>query len=222
MAQTVFIPIPETTLPGGLVVPAFRIAQRPHSTSADGTPQVRINYHQAVSAAQDAGAQITRESQHLAVAYHIAAQDENWTGGKVGKGKLYQGFRNGNPYGAQPAGFEPKNPGERRWHILPGGHRIYDFAGHVFQWVFDDIQGDDRGLVARPFTADSPSLVIPYPADDKGQGWTPSAGADWSGRALIRGGCWYSERYAGAFYLNYDWPSRALDNVGFRCTLPGL
>ena len=229
MNNNCFVPIPETTLPGGLVVPAFQIAQYPCSQrggklsiTKDGTPWVRINYINATKACNDAGYQLARETQRLAVAYHIAAQDENWTGGGVGFGKMYQGLRKWNVNSAQPASIEPKDEDERRWFVLPGGHRIYDIAGNVWEWTFDDVQGNDKGLIARPFKADSPSLVIPYPDKDKGQGWTPPVGSNWSGNALVRGGYWCSESNAGAFYLGDDWPDGEDDVVGFRCTKPGL
>lgn len=223
-----FVTVPETVLPGGLVVPAFQIAQYPCSKRAEGTlsiaaaakPWVDVSYHSAVKACAAAGYRLTRESQHLALAYQIAAQDENWTGGKVGAGKLYQGFRNGEPWGAQAGNFKPKNAGERTWHVLPGGQRIYHVAGNVFEWIFDDVQGDDRGLIAKPFAENSPSLAIPYPAEDKGQGWMPRAGANWSGHALIRGGFWCSEADAGVFSLVGDWPDNRDVYVGFRCTKP--
>lgn len=219
-ADNQFIPIPETVLPGGHIVPAFRVQQYHHSVMKDGVPAVRVSYHDAIVAAQIGdGAQLIRESQALAIAYNIAAKDENWTGGKVGAGKLYQGFRNAEwRRGAQPRDFTPSDADERRWHVLPGGHRIYDFAGHLYTWVFDDVQGDERGLIAKPFAKDSPSIVIPYPTEDKGQGWTPRAGADWSGNALIRGGCWRSESRAGVFRLVSDWPGDGGGDVGFRST----
>lgn len=230
MQKDCLIPIPETTLPGGLVVPAFQIGQYPSSKAkgklaitAEGTPWVRINFRNAIDACHTAGYLLAKESQRLAVAYHIAAQDENWTGGKVGKGKLFQGLCKGTNHGPQPNNITAStDPDERRWFALPGGHRIYDIAGNVWEWTFDDIQGDKQGLIAKPFKADSPSIVIPYPEEDKGQGWTPRTGADWSGRALFRGGFWLSESNAGAFDLYYDWPSLVYGYVGFRCTLPGL
>ena len=225
-----FIPVPQTTLPGGLVVPAFQVAKFPCGKGKDGKPistmesqpWVRINFHDANKACEAAGLRLMRESQYLALAYQVSLQDDNWTGGKVGNGKLYQGLRKGRVSSAQPGTYEPTDPDERRFFTLPGGHRIYDIAGNVWEWSFDDIQGNDKGLVAKSFSADSASIVIPYPGEEKGQGWTSNAGANWSGFALFRGGCWNSEFLAGAFRLGYGWPGNAGDNVGFRCTKPGL
>jgi len=224
--RDLFVSVPETILPGGRVVPAFKVGQFLTSQNAkgkaaitaEGAPWVRINYHEARKAADEAGYKLITDSQALALAYQVAAQDSNWTGGKVGTGKLFQGFRKGTSVCAAVGDFEPADPDERRWFILPNGERIYDVAGNAYTWVEDDTQGDAKGLIAKPFTANSPSIVIPYPAEDKGQGWTPRVGADWSGLALIRGGCWFSGSDAGAFYLSSDWPVCRYDLVGFRCT----
>lgn len=86
--------------------------------------------------------------------------------------------------------------------------------------MFDDVQGDEQGLISKPFAEDSLSLRAPYPSLEKGMGWRPDAGANWSGYALIRGGFWGSESLAGAFGLNLGWPDSRLDYVGFRCTRP--
>ena len=221
-----FVTVPKTTLPGGLFVPEFKIGQYSTGRDAAGnlainagaTPMVRIHYSDANKAAEAAGYKLVRESQYLALAYQIAAQDENWTGGKVGSGKLFQGIRKGRLSSAQSGLYVPGDADERRWFLLPTGEKIFDVAGNAYSWVFDDIQGDDKGLIAKPFADNSPSIVIPYPTEDKGQGWTPVAGRDWSGCALIRGGFWRSASSAGAFVLGYDWPEGESGGVGFRCT----
>jgi hypothetical protein len=226
-----FVAIPQTTLPSGLVVPAFHVGKYLTSKDQQGNlaigaehaPWVNINYRAAAQAAKTAGLRLIRESQYLALAYQIALQDDNWTGGKVGEGKLYQGRRKAHWSSNALAGFiEADDPDERRWFALPDGQQIYDVAGNAFSWVFDDIQGNEEGLIAKPFAKDSPSLVIPYQTEDKGQGWTPNVGSNWSGRALLRGGCWYSGSNAGAFHLSVGWPGSGCGLVGFRCTKPGL
>ncbi|MFA6310626.1 MAG: hypothetical protein WCV99_13400 [Sterolibacterium sp.] len=226
-----FVTIPETTLPGGLVVPAFRVGRYvctkdktgKAAVTAEGTPWVNVSFTEAKAACHRAGYALITESQALALAYHIAAQDANWTGSKVGKGKLYQGLRKWTVRSAQPGTFKPTDPDEQRQFFVTGKDSIFDAAGNVFTWVFDDVQGDKNGLIAKAFAKDSPSLVIPYPAEDKGQGWLPQAGSDWSGGALIRGGCWDSGANAGAFYLGSGWPGYRVGDVGFRCTTqPGL
>lgn len=225
------IEVPETKLPSGLVVPAFHVGKYPCSkdsagnlaVTAEGTPWVRINFADAKAACESAGLRMITESQWLAIAWNASQQDCNWTKGKVGEGKLFQGIRKDKVSSAQPGNFVPEDKKERRFLTLSNGAQICDLNGNVWQWVFDDIQGDEAGLVAKAFAEDSPSIITaPFPSLKKGMGWRPDAGSNWSGRALIRGGCWTSERSAGAFYLGDDWPGSEWDDIGFRCTTPGL
>ena len=243
MQKDIFIQVPETTLPGGVIVPAFKVAAylstagvlnpagvackrvgdrlpRQSAVTADGHPWTDINYRDANKAAEAAGFKLITETQWLVIAWLIYQQDINWTGGKVGEGSLYQGLRKDSVDCAQPASYEPSDPDERTWHLLPNGDRIYHFSGNAFSWVFDDVQGDESGLIAKKFSENTPSLMTPYPSLEKGMGWRPSAGSNWSGNALVRGGCWYSESLAGAFDLNSGWPDYRVDLVGFRCTKP--
>ena len=224
-----FITVPEITLPGGIIVPSFQVGQYACSKDEDGVgvinaddaPWVNINYHKAREACEKSGYKLITETQWLAIAYDASQQDANWTKGKVGEGKLFRGIREGNMSSAQPGGYEPADKKERRWLVLSNGERICDLNGNVYQWVFDDVQGDEKGIISRNFATDSASITTPpYPSREKGMGdykvW------DWSGYALIRGGYWYSESDAGAFNLNGAWPGYEFDSVGFRYTKPGL
>lgn len=224
-----FITVPEVTLPNGVVVPSFKVGKYISSKGADGqvqvtvdgTPWVEINYHASREAAQSAGFKLLTETQALAIAHDIAQQDINWTSGTVGIGEIFMGLHRGIVDNAQPASYTSPHGWERRWHELSNGERIYDFAGNCYSWVFDDVQGDENGIVARAFTEDSPSLSIANgvaPSMEKGTGWRPSPGRDWSGNALFRGGCWCSADNAGVFGLSHDWPDSERDDVGFRCT----
>ncbi len=213
------ITVPEVTLPNGTTVPSFQVSQYHWSRSDDGTPWVNIGYHDARKACQEAGMSLITELQALAIAHDIVQQDINWTGGKVGLGKVFQGLHKGRVEGPREREFVSPDPEERRWHQLSNGSRIYDFAGHVFSWVFDDVQGDENGIVARPFAKDSPSISTASGLSAaEGIGCTPQAKSSWAGLALIRGGYWYSERYAGVFRLRNVPPDYEWDSVGFRCT----
>lgn len=226
-AANEFVPVPETTLPDGTVVPAFQVARYlsskgpadiPMSTAA-GAPWIGINYHEARGACEANGFKLLTETQALAIAWLISQQDINWTGGKVGEGKVFQGLHKGTAPCAQPGDCHLEDPEQRRWHELPNGERVFDFAGNAYTWIFDNVQGDEQGLVKKKFSKKSPSIsTAPYPSREKGMGWQPSASADWSGRALVRGGYWYDGDYAGVFTLHLGWPDNRYDNVGFRCT----
>ena len=228
MHEQHFITVPETTLPDGTIVPSFLVGQYVCSqdedgkaaVTADGKPWVRINYRAAREACQAAGLSLITARQWLAIAHNAAAQACNWTGGTVGEGELLQGLRNWTVEEAQPGSHEPSDATERRWLTLSNGERICDLNGNVYQWVFDDVQGDEEGIVSRPFYDASPSVLAPFDRMTKGMGWRPHAGADWSGDALIRGGCWGSLSNAGVFGLVSVWPDLGDDDVGFRCTKP--
>ncbi|MER2537662.1 MAG: SUMF1/EgtB/PvdO family nonheme iron enzyme [Azonexus sp.] len=225
-----FIPVPETTLPSGLIVPAFHVGKYACTQGEDGkatvtedqAPWVNINYADSKAACEAAGFKLITESQWLAIAWNVSQQDCNWTKGKVGKGKLFQGLRKGTVTQAQPGNIALDSKKERRLLTLSNGEQICDLNGNIWQRVFDDIQGDEAGL-ATVIKSDSPSLTTPpFPPCKKGMGWRPDGERNWSGRALVRGGSWFSERDAGAFGLDGDWPGGEWDGVGFRCTNPGL
>lgn len=221
----VFVTVPEYTFPNGHVEPAFQVGQYLCSKGADGkavvsafnAPWTRINFKDAKSACEAAGFALITELQWLAIAHNVAAQDCNWTKGKVGEGKLFRGLRKGNVSNAQPGAHEPADKKERRWLTLSNGEQICDMNGNAFSWVFDNVQGDAGGQTSI-IEADSMSLQAPFPPEQKGMGWRPDGRRDWSGRALIRGGYWFSESSAGVFYLDYVWPVSERDYVGFRCT----
>jgi hypothetical protein len=222
-----FITVPETTLPNGHVEPTFQVGQFLCSkgvdgkaeVTAEGTPWTSIKFADAKAACEAIGAALITETQALAIAHNVAAQDCNWTKGKVGEGKLFRGLRKGNVSSAQSGTYEPTDPKERRWLTLSNGERICDINGNAFSWIFDNVRGDSGGLTGI-IEADSMSLQAPFPSQENGIGWRPDGRRDWSGLALVRGGCWYSESSAGVFYLNIGWRDRELDLVGFRCTKP--
>jgi hypothetical protein len=225
--NSLFVAVPSIILPNGVTVPSFQVGQYLCAKGEDGAavvsataaPWVRINYAEAGQACEATGGKLITELQYLAIAHDIAAQDINWTGGRVGAGCVFQGLYKDNVDGAQPGDFVSSDEDERRWHQLSNGEKVFDFAGNAYSWVFDDVQGDERGLVAKAFAEDSPSIATaPFPCMENGMGWRPDAGANWSGGALVRGGYWDGGDSAGVFYLYLDWPDRRGDVVGFRCT----
>jgi hypothetical protein len=227
VANNAIVTVPATTLPNGQVVPSFEVGQYlcskgPLDTpliNALAMPWVQINYQEAREACARAGMALITELQVLAIAHDIAQQPINWTGGAVGEGAIYQGLHKGSVHQAQHGDFVSDDPDERRWHQLSNGARVYDFAGNAYSWVFDDVQGDEQGLVAQPIAAESPSIATaPHPSRQKGMGWRPKAGAHRSGSALVRGGFWVDGDFAGVFSLGVVWPDHRPVYVGFRCT----
>lgn len=220
-----FIDVPEVTLPNGTIVPPFKVGKFACGKGEDGKavitaeakPWAYINFYEAKVACTEIGGAMITELQWLAIAHNVATQDCNWTGGKVGVGSLFQGLRNGTVNEAQPGTYVSPDETEHRWLTLSNGERICDFNGNLYQWVSDDVQGDENGIVARNFAKDSPSITTPqFPSCENGMGdyevW------DWSGDALIRGGDWSSNGNAGVFSLNIAVPEGRNDYIGFRCT----
>ena len=223
-----YLVFPRSTLPGGIVVEPFQVAQYMNCVDADGkayvpetdVPRVRINFHDARKACKAAGGDLIAGTQHLALAWDIVNQPENWTGGAVGQGHVYRGLHKGTVSCAQRNDYAPSDPEERRWHVLSTGERIYDFAGHLFSWMLNDLHGSADGLAGK-IPADSPYLTISSEfSQEQGMGWRPDGARDWSGGALIRGGYWVSGSDAGVFPLLSVWPGDERGGVGFRCTKP--
>jgi hypothetical protein len=226
VAHEHFVTVAARTLPSGLFVPAFQFSKYPCARLGKdlllapwAMPWTNITHAEAVAACTAAGYQLSRESQELAIRLEVCEQDINWTGGKVGVGKVFQGLHKGTVSGPQVADYVSADPEERSWHQLANGQRVYGLAGNIYTHVFDDVQGDGRGVVAKKFSASSPSITAaPYPSREKGMGWRPNADANWSGDALLRGGYWNDEDDAGVFVLDGVSPGSRYDNVGFRCT----
>jgi formylglycine-generating enzyme required for sulfatase activity len=239
--QNLFVTVPETTLPcvirggavvrPGIVVPAFQVGQYLCSKAADGkavvaaagAPWVDINYTEARQACAAAGYALITETQALSLAFNLFQQDANWISGTVGEGNMFQGLRLDLDDTDEPYAFDyvSRDSSERRTFFLADGQLVMDAAGNAYTWVFDDVQGDPAGLVSRAFGAESPSIATaPYESLERGMGWFPGASANWSGHALIRGGCWCSYSDAGVFALSSDSPDDDDGDVGFRCTKP--
>ncbi len=233
-----FVTVPETTLPNGIVVPSFLVGQFACSQRPDfhtcnlsthnpvinvtGTPWTNIKYNDALNACTASGYALITETQWLAIAHNVAAQACNWTGGKIGEGSLFQGLRKRSVSKPQPGTYEPADPDERRWMMLSNGERIFDFAGNTHTWIFDDVQGQFDGLIEVGFAAASPSIAgAPYPSMEAGMGWRPNLSDlrdKWRDWAIIRGGCWMSGNDAGVFHFGMRLPRDSYDEVGFRCT----
>jgi hypothetical protein len=222
------VTVPDTVV-GGQLVPSFRVGKYLSGFGAFGTiridpwsvPWTSISYLKAKSVCAESGMALLTERQALAIAYNILKQPVNWTGGAVGHGRLYQGLHKGLCDAPQPANHSSSCLSERRWHVLSNGETIFDVSGNAYSWIFDDVQGDANGVVAGPFSPNSPTVERseewPY---EIGAGDGPSAGDDFRGEALVRGGHWFSGDVAGIFHLRTHQVERGEPEIGFRVTVP--
>ncbi len=233
-----FVPVPETRLPGGLIVPAFEVSKYLCGKTIDDRqlpaangiarasldalllPWTWITYPQAVRACATSGWSLITESQWLSIAYNLARQGDNWSGRTPGVGKLLQGLHKGSVDQPCHALLQPHAASESRWKTLPNSYRICDFGGNAWSWVHDDIQGATDGT-AKTIFPDSPSLTTaPLPPRQHGMGIRPTDRRDWKGRALIRGGDWRGGKDSGAFALYAARVPFGYRSVGFRATRP--
>lgn len=210
-------------------------------SDATGKPWVYISYYEAAAACHSMGSapggqqiRLQRESEWMAAAHNAVGVHENWTGGAVDSGDLYQGV-NSNPAPYSSSGAQAASAGNlagtsnQRTKKLTNGQTIWDLGGNLYQWTYHDFAGGGAnglfGNIVRNQTA------APYNSSTKGMGWIPDSNAGnsgytlpysgWSGYAPIRGGVWGNGANAGAFGLNGGTPTNTGgNNVGFRCTHP--
>lgn len=209
------VTVPDTVV-GGHVVPTFRVGQYLCGRGAFGTVQIDpwttpwtdISYLEAKALCDGLGLALLTEMQALVIATDIQRRPINWTGGAIGHGQLYQGLHQGFTEGPQPATHRSTHLQERRWHVLSNGDIIHDVAGNAYSWIFDDVQGDANGVIAAPFSPNSPSV-------ERADEWPHD-----TGQALIRGGHWASGTQAGIFHLRTQDVDRPRPDIGFRVTAP--
>lgn len=81
-----FIPVPETVLPCGMVVPAFEVGKflcTPDQLTSgaditpDRPPMTMISFHAALEACFIRGWRMITETQWLAIAWDVCRQNEN-------------------------------------------------------------------------------------------------------------------------------------------------
>ena len=154
------------------------------------------------------------------IARNIEKQDANWTGNKVGMGRVYQG---NNGVEDSLSGYRGGGPqsgilDRRARHVLSNGKSIYHFPGNVWEWVkggnnspvgehgqyMSEYSGSDYGPEGKNYSCEDCGF---------GKGWL-----GYSAGAVLRGGYWYDGDNAGLFAASLnDVPSRSDFGVGFRC-----
>jgi len=146
---TTWLHIPQTSLPSGLVVPAFNVMKYEARSGAvstpTGAPAASITWVAARTACQALGSgyDIMKESQWLAIAHDAMNVAANWTGGSVGSGMLMRGNSDQTSalasQGDDALGYSGVS-GEylRRTLLLSTGDVIWDMAGNIAEWVYCD------------------------------------------------------------------------------------
>jgi formylglycine-generating enzyme required for sulfatase activity len=226
--------VPETTLRGQRIAPAFYVGRWACSKSENGLvtvnpelpPWTHLTFDEAKTVCEASGFKLIAESQWLGLAHQLAYVPNNWaeSNGRLFGGELKQGLRLDEdkkrtvPYDGN---YLPTNSDEHRGLRLPNGEWVYDLNGNLTQWVFDDLHGDKNGLIASAIDRHDPSRAIaPFASQSRGMGRYPQSPVAWAAYALVRGGSFRSGNNAGLFALGVDWPSRRDYTLGFRCVIP--
>ena len=118
MQENLFIPVPKTTIPGGIIVPPFHVGQYictqqdgKAAVTADGAPWLVNTFDEARKACEAAGFKLLTDRQFAALCTNIGKQSINWTL-KAGKQVLFF---------------------ERGWLQLSNGKRIFGLCTDL--WV---------------------------------------------------------------------------------------
>ncbi len=150
---------------------------------ATGTPWVNINQTQAITEAVEVGGHLLTEAEWMTIAADVLSVKQNWSGGEVGSGIIYQGHVNDNPASALSASDDDTDAlsgitggvgntsgnNSSRVLYLSSGDAIWDFSGNVWEWTQQTIGTPtltvsnigipgDSSLVWREYTNSSLSL----------------------------------------------------------------
>ena len=183
----------------------------------------------------------------MAVAREIESKDNNWSGDMVGTGTLSRGWsassdsdgfvntsvapRTGMDCLYNSAANECSETGAhelKRTALLASGEEIWDFAGHVWEWVdWSDSAGFDYAPVITPghawkeFAKTIPSPLIAediLPNDEYNSVQGVGKWIGGTGRSVRRGGGYSSGDHSGIYAFAASFAATDQTSMrGFRC-----
>ncbi len=139
--------IPESSI-SGITVPAFAVmkyeaAGNPAAPAA-GTTSAAYTWTECRTACQALGAgyDMIKESQWNRIAHDMLNTPDNWDGGAVGSGKLFNGIATAAASSTNDAdgytGATGASKFERRTMVLSTGDILWDFARSRNEWTYAD------------------------------------------------------------------------------------
>lgn len=207
---------------------------------ADTSPWVNISRLEAQTKCKSQGKQynLITNNQWQTIALDIAATKENWSSGIKYIGEINRGHSDNAPNKSLPAHSDDVNQNcfetqescslltwnsQRRTQRLSTNDIIWDFSGNVWEWILDDNE-TQRGLdgFISTYSLNTQQLFgSPQKCQKHNNSQYCGYGYGWihfSEGAIIRGGNWNTDLYAGIFatYLDHD-PKDKARYIGFRC-----
>jgi len=208
------------------------------TSQASGTPWVYISRNQARTQCENLGPRysLITNAQWQTIARNIEQVAENWQTGVVGDETLNKGNNNGSKaleasdndddacFGMGlncSSGWNVK----RRTHVLSNGEVIWDFAGNVREWVYDDYVNlqleSDISEAWNDFSSLSETNRRILGPSEGGWDYAKGIGKIFGGKggAIARGGHWGDKERAGLYgtVLNYGPTNASNETFGFRC-----
>ena len=210
------------------------------TSQAAGTPWVNIDRNNARTQCSNLGTgySLITNAQWQTIARNITEVAANWSGKAVGSGALNRGHSDNSPASALQASADDTEAcfgtdqtcsntvwhDQRRTHVLSNGEVIWDFAGNVWEWVYDDYNtlGVSPAISSgwnECNTLSETNRALFCPSNGT---WTSAQGIGQirggSAGAVLRGGRWDGGTYAGVFLAHLDHgPTYSSTSVGFRC-----
>ncbi len=209
-------------------------------SSPYGSPIAGVTHAEAKAICASLGAHLITNQEWMTIARNVEQVTQNWSGGAVGSGCLFQGNvgKNSNcSYnGDDPEKGIGRNPKAKL--KLSNGEEIWDLSGNVWEHVQKDSsdtlvnnQPSDGGIVMWRWidhTAITDYGDLSYdeirPSNiswgvSQGMGQVYTYNGAYANRVLRRGGsAWDYNVHAGVFALDLYWNTGSqLSNVGFRC-----
>ncbi|MBN9397935.1 type II secretion system protein [Candidatus Saccharibacteria bacterium] len=208
------------------------------TSQASGAPWVSITQTDAITQSTNAGGHLLTEAEWMTIAADVLSMKQNWSGGSVNSGIIYQGHVNNNPGSALAASDDDTdnlngmtggigtNSGNNSSRVLylSSGDAIWDFSGNVWEWTQQAIGtptltmsnvgvSGDSAFNWRDYTLGSLSLGnlanVSKPATLNG--WTNPVN-----NVSLSGITWGAGKGVGQIYANYaDSASRAFRRGGY-------
>jgi len=214
------------------------------AATAKGYPIAYVTHNEAKSYCQSINAHLITNNEWMTIARNVGQIDENWTGGSVGSGCLFNGNSENTTCGYDGPDPDSGNYRNNRASLtLSNGEEIYDLAGNLHEFVKRD---SDDTLTSTSEQPDTASLTGSF-------GWREFTDiSDWDGftsqmvelsdtswgvskgvggiyhcdgcsgltadRIFLRGGNFKNGLAAGAAALVIYWDVEDWGyNAGFRC-----